>query len=401
MATINLISALDATVDSQGGRSWLFQGSAQVPYTTTHSENGLMSCTCKGWTFRRHGKPRECKHITYIIEQLGLTRIIKGEYVFAEHDGTASVVVAGPRSTEVSEGTVERALELADGQTTPKAGRSVPAPMLASTMVLNLPSGATAEQIMAATQAEVERIAAAGTHILEEKEDGHRVEVDKQGETVTFWSRPRQGEEALQRDVPAHIRKAVMALPDGIYDGELKEPGGNSWDVARMSNTLLFVMFDVLECMGTSLMDEPQTARREAVELACQIAESASIVPCLQQEVSWANVEAIWDRGGEGAILKLKTGKYVAGWRTPHWVKVVRVATVTMTVTGFIEKKLGPYSVLALSGPQPIKSVKNKDNNWLAEASPEWIGRRIVIQYTPRGGKPMHPRVDHWAGEGE
>lgn len=362
--------------------------SSDRKYTVKLLENGTLTCDCQGWTNKRAGKPRECRHIKDVIADNGWTRVVLyDEFVGIADDAAPDTYVGLAEDGAVVTGDVA------------EIDMTAPVPMLALAMTDNAPTGAAFEAAYPAAD-----------YFIDEKIDGYRCIIVKRGDSVQGWSRPRAGGNgALPTAVPAHIARQIRMMPDCILDGELWVPGGKSWHVtsARASNpgALVFVAFDVLSVMGQDTMAETQDNRRTMLELLLKHTDDRSAI-CLVPsfEVSWAAVEGIWARGGEGAIVKARKARYSPGSRDRRWVKVVQVKTVTMTVTGFVAAKLGPYSTIALSGPADIKTVKTLDNHMLAAFAADpasFIGRRVVIQYTPRGEKAMHPRFDHWASEEE
>jgi len=131
-------------------------------------------------------------------------------------------------------------------------------------------------------------------------------------------------------------------------------------------------------------------------------ASCAAAVP-----VTLEAVAEIWNRGGEGAILKRTASTYQPGKRSADWLKVKKVGAATLTITGFEAGKSGPYSTLALRGEDgKTTTVKTKDNATLAAitANPDsFIGRRLVISYCELtdSGSYRHGMFDHFAGPGE
>lgn len=334
--------------------------SSDKVYTTTlDTASGAVHCDCRGFYMKREGKPRECTHTKRLVAQRG---------------GAAPEHVA------------------------PKASDPCPIkPMLASAMT----KGQTFDSFRP------------GVWVLEEKFDGHRVLIRKNG-TVRAWSRPGAGKEPLVRDLPAHLTAAVEHLPDGVYDGELVVPGGGSWDVTRLDKreSLRLVLFDAVELLGQDLTRQTYADRRALLAQAVahhdvRSAGERLITAPEPLPVSDESVQSIWARGGEGAILKRLASPYRSGWRTPDWVKVKRSASVTLTVVGFEAGKNGAHSAVLLRGDDGLETkVKTKDNATLRAiaADPDsFIGRRLVVSYTEKtpSGSLRHGMWDHFAGVGE
>jgi hypothetical protein len=66
-------------------KSWNFRSSSgSGQYRTQLNATGLLSCNCRGWTFKKQGKPRSCKHTTEVAENEGYRLKVIGDYLFVE-----------------------------------------------------------------------------------------------------------------------------------------------------------------------------------------------------------------------------------------------------------------------------------------------------------------------------
>lgn len=289
---------------------------------------------------------------------------------------------------------------------------------------------------------------------IEEKFDGHRlivkVEGDRHEKRVTAWTRPRKhagaaGKTMAVRVLPRHLAIAFATLPCGTYDGELLG-GETSTDVTRtdLQEQLRFVIFDVLSIQiagglmpGTDQLTAgtihagnlPYDKRREVLEMifgrfapeGIDLAESV----CLESKDDVETfVRPIWNRGGEGAMLKRRTAIYQPGKRSKDVVKIKKLQTEVMEVIGFAPGKgekvdRGPFAMVMLRSldGKRFTSVKTLDDAELAAFTREAmidgrlpdnptqdhpaIGRRLRIEFqdwTPKGGY-RHPRWDRWENE--
>jgi bifunctional non-homologous end joining protein LigD len=238
---------------------------------------------------------------------------------------------------------------------------------------------------------------------MEEKFDGHRVMVVVQHGTVTAYARPRRAERRHARALPAAMVDALVTLPAGVYDGELVAAGGKSWDVTRIGAPLVFIAFDV------PLVGGPLQDRRS------RLLDALARLPGRQQSVStvelaipsWRQVESIWRRGGEGAILKRALSGYQPGRRSRDWVKVKASGAATLTIIGYTAGKSGPHSILRLRDEDGIETtVKTLGHQLLAaiDAQPRrFLGKRVVISFQEKtpAGTYRHGIFDHFAGDGE
>jgi hypothetical protein len=349
-------------------KAWTFASSSGTgQYTATLADDGKLLCNCKGWTMRRGVQPRHCKHTKQIAAEVGGV-VERGEFVFA----TAGAQVAPP-VLPVSRPTVAAA------------------PMLASAMTTRV-TGVAFD-------------AAYGdgdVWAMEEKLDGHRCTVVVRGGEVAAYSRPREGK-ANARALPVALVEQLSRFPDGTYDGELVAAGGKAWNVVELGARLVFVVFDVVGAGDY----RQRRARLLGILQTCLTPDQTAVSTVESVVPSWAAIEAIWSRGGEGVIVKRLSSLYRPGHRSPDWLKVKQAHAATLTITGFEAGKSGPYSALKLRDAHGIDTtVKVLGNRMLADisAAPDtFVGRRVVIAYQEKtpSGTYRHGIFDHFAGVGE
>lgn len=315
----------------------------------------VTNCPCEGWKFRHR-----CRHADQVNEDPSQFKLYKE----GSDAATMKPVVEG-------------------------AAGKFRKPMLAATVEL--------DKIDFKTQ----------TWFAEEKYDGHRMIVAVvNGERVTAWA--RSGKE---RELPTHLKKALLKFPTGLYDGELCVPHGRSYNVTELerAHERAYVIFDVLEVIGRDVTSESYVRRREALRIIFSAAGSSKHV--LQAESMLVrNLKAakylckkIWDRDGEGLILKEGSGKYLCGDRPKHIVKMKAVQSAVLRLDGYKPGRLGPYSKLQLVDKDGNRtSVKARNMKVLAEinANPKkHVGRMVRIEFqerTPKGGYRGPVRMDRW-----
>lgn len=377
-------------------RTWEYPSSSGPgTYTVTHADNGLLGCTCKGWTMKKPGKPRECRHITDVIDTYGLAVELRGDYVFS---GTKTDHLTEPLKGNIiiGNGKAPADTEMATmATTTVTEGMTAPAAQLASGMTQPVTGDAFNAKY-------------SDGWMMDEKLDGHRCVVVKRGDRVVGWS--RGGDKANAKSLPQQIVDGLLQMPDGIYDGELVVPGGNSWNVTELTQQgqLVLILFDILEVLGENVTTQPQSMRRQLLTAAIGPVTNSSVMLVAEFKPDWAVIEKlIWKRGGEGVILKKQSATYRPGYRSDAWIKVKQLHSLVGVVTGFDAGSFGPHAVTCLTLDSGVQArVKTKDNYWLAEIAKDpqsFIGRRLVIscqQLTPNGS-PRHPMFDHWAGDAE
>lgn len=386
-------------------------------YVTTLAEDGLLSCNCRGWTFRRGTQPRECKHTKEVIQQVKATRSVVGDFIYAEF---ASPVVETPLAPGLHYN--QRVHLPMDGGLTKETTMTmtipaypqtdgIPHSMSVSGMTLSGKYNSVFRSVPANYLTKPGEIRCGdgvldpetfnrffnnGLWVMDVKLDGHRVIVRKKGSALTTsWK---------ASTLAPQIVAAMRFLPDGVYDGEVHIPGGVSTDVPSISlrTKMTFAIFDVLELMDESVMDLPLFTRRSLLEGFFEDVQEPGLILAPQFEPTLENVQAIWANGGEGAVMKLKSSTYQPGTRTPDWVKVKGLEAHAVTITGYAPGSFGPYAITVVrfddGTPASIKTKDFLTMKSIEEDPRHFIGRRLVIQCHKRlpGGSPRHPMFGNW-----
>ncbi len=260
-----------------------------------------------------------------------------------------------------------------------------------------------------------------GKWVAEEKLDGHRivVQVSDQkadlfgGRLVRAWSRY-----GIERILPHQIRELMEKFPVGVYDGELLVPGERAFGTTVIENSskLVYVVFDVLVLLGKDLTtlgisatyDERHAYLRELFrnlgrDRAVRLSWTED-VGTMEQVKDLAKM--IWERDGEGLVLKRRNSLYEPGKRPRGvWLKIKKLQSAALTVIAFREGKLGPNSIVWLRDDEGCETTvkwKNFDELAAIDADPsKFIGRKLRIEFQERtpDGSYRHPRWDRWEDE--
>lgn len=166
--------------------------------------------------------------------------------------------------------------------------------------------------------------------IFEQKLDGIRLLVYRQGSKVRLYSRNR-----LVQHIPP-VARAVAELPlkEIILDGEVTWEGGN----------VVYHVFDIMWIDGRDVMPLPLEERRALL--------SRLQLPAPLQRVAALSDSEPWERarreGWEGVIAKRRGSRYEQR-RSPHWLKMKCEATQELVIGGFTEpqgKRVGLGALL-------------------------------------------------------
>jgi bifunctional non-homologous end joining protein LigD len=196
----------------------------------------------------------------------------------------------------------------------------------------------------------VDQVPEGGNWTMEKKEDGWRCLAEKQNGQVNLFTRTGKRITALY-----YIEQELQELPDGtILDGEIVNlSGGDEWNKAqeicsrdRPHNLLnegpplTYVVFDILQVAGKSLMEYPLYQRREALSFWLDTLDIENVIEADHMPASQIGFQHFIDNGAEGVVCKKRDGKYRPGNRG-IWVKVKGIKELDVLCTGFYEPEEG------------------------------------------------------------
>jgi DNA ligase 1 len=278
-------------------------------------------------------------------EQTFLRRLLTGELRQGALAGVMADAVAA--AAQIPAAAVRRAAMLGGDLPSVAAAGLTGGTVALDTFTLRVgrPVGPMLAQTAAGVTEALEKLG--GTAIFEAKLDGARVQVHREGDQVTVYTRSLD-------DVTARLPEVVeaaLALPvaDLIADGEaiaLRADGrpqpfqvtgsrfGRSVDVAaaRAAQPLSVFFFDILHRDGVDLLDAPATERAAVLD---DITPSQNRVDRLvtSDRVAAADfLTATLAAGHEGVMAKSLTARYEAGRRGAGWLKVKPVHTLDLVV---------------------------------------------------------------------
>ncbi|SBS77046.1 putative DNA ligase [uncultured Mycobacterium sp.] len=186
-----------------------------------------------------------------------------------------------------------------------------------------------------------------GDAIFEAKLDGARVQIHRNGDDVTIYTRSLD-------DVTARLPEVVdaaLALPVTtlIADGEAialrpdNRPHrfqvtasrfGKSTDVAaaRAAQPLSVFFFDILHLDGVDLLDEPTHTRLAALDAIAPAQHRVDRLATTDAAAAHEFLDATLAAGHEGVMAKSPSSPYEAGRRGAGWLKVKPVHTLDLVV---------------------------------------------------------------------
>jgi DNA ligase-1 len=186
-----------------------------------------------------------------------------------------------------------------------------------------------------------------GAAVFEAKLDGARVQIHRNGDDVSIYTRSLDEVTARLPEVV----EATLALPVStlIADGEaiaLRPDGrphkfqvtasrfGRSVDIdaAREAQQLSVFYFDLLHVDGRDLLDEPYAERAAVLTRLIPADQRVDRLTTDDVDAAQRFLDATLAAGHEGVLAKAPTAPYEAGRRGASWLKVKPVHTLDLVV---------------------------------------------------------------------
>lgn len=350
-------------------------------------------------------------------EQHFLRALLTGEVRQGALDAVAADALA--RAAEAPAADVRRAVMLAGSLQ--EVARTLLAEGPGALAAFRLTVGRPVQPMLAHTAASVtEAVDKLGPCAVEEKLDGIRVQVHRDGDRVRAFTRTLDD---ITDRLPELVT-AVAALETGrfILDGEVIALGddgrprpfqetaarvGSRRDVAAAAAgvPIVPVFFDALSADGEDLLDLPYTERHTA--LARLVPEHLRVRRALVPEAGDADARRAAEaflaetlgRGHEGVVVKDLAAAYSAGRRGASWLKVKPVHTLDLVVLAAewgSGRRTGKLSNLHLGARRPdgTFAMLGKTFKGLTDALLEWQTEKLRELATGEDGHVVTVRPE-------
>lgn len=182
-----------------------------------------------------------------------------------------------------------------------------------------------------------------GRCAVEPKYDGFRCQVHKDGGSVKIFTRNLENATDMFPEIVSAAQNQIAAAR-AIFEGEAVsfDPRNGEFHPFQMTVQrkrkhlvkekgevlpLRLMAFDCLYLDGEDLLDEPYTARREALARIVRPGEAIQVTDALltdsEQEIS-EYLDSVVAQGLEGIMAKNPDSPYHAGRRNYNWIKIKR-----------------------------------------------------------------------------
>ena len=277
------------------------------------------------------------------VEQTFLRRLLGGELRQGALAGVMADAVAAGAGLPAAQ--VRRAAMLGgDLPTVAAAALTGGKPALAEfTLTAGRPVGPMLAQTSTGVADALERLG--GTAIFEVKLDGARVQIHRDGEQVSIYTRslddvtdrlPEVVEAARALPVRTLIAdgEAIALRPDGRPDRFQVTASRFGRRAGRdaVEAPLSVFFFDVLHVDGVDVLDLPTTERLARLDAIVPATQRVDRLFTADVAAATAFLEATLAAGHEGVMAKSPTAPYEAGRRGAGWLKVKPVHTLDLVV---------------------------------------------------------------------
>ncbi|MFE2293014.1 ATP-dependent DNA ligase [Streptomyces sp. NPDC059452] len=333
-------------------------------------------------------------------EQHFLKALLTGELRQGALDAVAADALA--KAAEAPPADVRRAVMLAGSL--PEVARTLLADGPGTLAAFRLTVGRPVQPMLAHTAASVtEAVDKLGPCAVEEKLDGIRVQVHRDGDRVRAYTRTL--DDITDRLPELVTAVAALDVQRFILDGEviaLGEDGrprpfqetasrvGSRRDVAAAAAgvPVVPVFFDALSADGEDLLDLPFAERHAALArlLPEPLRVRRTLVPDPGDDAARRAAEAFLaetlERGHEGVVVKDLAAAYSAGRRGASWLKVKPVHTLDLVVLAAewgSGRRTGKLSNLHLGARRPdgTFAMLGKTFKGLTDALLEWQTEKL------------------------
>jgi DNA ligase-1 len=183
---------------------------------------------------------------------------------------------------------------------------------------------------------------------VERKLDGARIQVHRDGDAVRVWTRTLREVTAGVPELVAQVRSLpcrtavldgeTLALDDDGRPRAFQDTMSRFGSAADETVLLSPFFFDLLHLDGRDLLDEPLSARLDALaELLAGEEHAALRMPGVRRPTPEQAAEVLdgaLGAGHEGVVVKALDAPYAAGRRGRAWQKVKPVHTLDLVVLG-------------------------------------------------------------------
>jgi DNA ligase-1 len=254
-----------------------------------------------------------------------------------------------------------------------------------------------------------------GEAAFEQKIDGARVQIHREGDRIEVYS--RQGNRVTAAVPEIVERVAALRTQRLVLDGEAialsadRRPlpfqitmrrFGRRLDVARLRQELPldFVLFDALRVDGDTLIDRPLSERWQALSSATAGAELVQRIVTASAAAAADFVARALAEGHEGVMAKSLTAPYAAGRRGAEWLKLKAAHTLDLVVLAAewgSGRRRGFLSNLHLGARDPAAGgfvMLGKTFKGLTDEMLAWQTRELLAREIGRDGMAVHVRPE-------
>lgn len=184
-----------------------------------------------------------------------------------------------------------------------------------------------------------------GSWLVEPKYDGERLIAQREGNSITLWTRRDIQVSYKFPEIVSALKKNINGK-NWILDGELTVAGGfrqllkrnveDKFKISILSRKIpaTYNIFDIINWDGEFVMERPLIERKSLLLKAVNLDEFIDLIDFQELYDIKKHLNDNLNAGFEGIVLKKTYSPYEPGKRSGNWIKLKKQDTIDVYVVG-------------------------------------------------------------------
>ncbi|MDP3624488.1 MAG: ATP-dependent DNA ligase [Methanobacteriaceae archaeon] len=184
-----------------------------------------------------------------------------------------------------------------------------------------------------------------GSWLVEPKYDGERLIAQREGNSITLWTRRDIQVSYKFPEIVSALKKNIKGK-NWILDGELTVAGGfrqllkrnveDKFKISILSRKIpaTYNIFDIINWDGEFVMEKPLIERKSLLLKAVNLDEFIDLIDFQELNDVKKHLNDNLKAGFEGIVLKKTYSPYEPGKRSGNWIKLKKQDTIDVYVVG-------------------------------------------------------------------
>ncbi|MDP3483917.1 MAG: RNA ligase family protein, partial [Methanobacteriaceae archaeon] len=184
-----------------------------------------------------------------------------------------------------------------------------------------------------------------GSWLVEPKYDGERLIAQREGNSITLWTRRDIQVSYKFPEIVSALKKNINGK-NWILDGELTVAGGfrqllkrnveDKFKISILARKMpaTYNIFDIINWDGEFVMEKPLIERKSLLLKAVNLDEFIDLIDFQELNDVKKHLNDNLKAGFEGIVLKKTYSPYEPGKRSGNWIKLKKQDTIDVYVVG-------------------------------------------------------------------